>query len=69
MGDYQIDIYNGKVCLTLLLLEYDEFGCATFRFGDSIIEIETSFDERFGKLVNSYVTVYVEKLDIYDENV
>ena len=26
--------------LTLLLLEYDEDGCATFQLGDSIIEIE-----------------------------
>lgn len=55
-----------KIQLTLLFLEYD--GCATFRFDDSIIEIETNFDERFCALKNLYVTIFVEELNIYDEN-
>lgn len=66
--EYQMKILDENIQLTLLLLEYDEDGCATFRFGDSIIEIETNFDERFCALKNSYVTIYVEKLNIYDEN-
>lgn len=40
----------------------------SIRFGDSIIEIETIYDERFYDLKNSYVTIYVEKLNIYDQN-
>ncbi len=68
MKEYQIKILDENIQLTLLLLEYDEDGCATFRFGDSIIEIETIFDERFYDLKNSYVTIYVEKLNIYDQN-
>lgn len=67
--EYRMKICDGKILFNLLLLEYDEFGCATFRFGDSIIEIETNYDERFLALKNSYVTVFVEKLNIYDENV
>lgn len=66
--EYQIKVLDENIQLTLLLLEYDENGCATFRFGDSIIEVETNFDERFCALKNSYVTIYVEKLNIYDEN-
>ena len=42
--------------------------CATFRFGDAIIEIETNFDELFYAMKNSYLTISVEKLNIYDEN-
>lgn len=67
--EFQIKVLNEKIQLTLLLLEYDEFGCATFRFGDSIIEVETNFDVRFLKLKNFYVTILVEKLSIYDENI
>ena len=42
--EYQMRIIDGKNQLTLLLLEYDEDGCATFQLGDSIIEIETAYD-------------------------
>ena len=64
---FQIKMLNGKVNLTLLLLEYDNNGCATFRFGDSLIEMESKFDNRFLLLVNSYVTVCVKRLCLYDE--
>ena len=57
-----------NIQITLLLLEYDEDGCATFQFGDAIIEIETIFDERFYAIKNSYLTINVERLNIYDEN-
>lgn len=66
--EYQIKMVDEDIQLTLLLLEYDEDGCATFQFGDSIIEIETNFDERFYALKNSYLTISVQKLNIYDEN-
>ena len=66
--EYQMRIFDGKNQLTLLLLEYDEDGCATFQLGDSIIEIETAYDERFYALKNSYITLFVEKLNVYDEN-
>ena len=66
--EYHIEMVDENIQLTLLLLEYDEDGCATFQFGDSIIEIETIFDERFYALKNSYLTICVEKLNIYDEN-
>ena len=49
-------------------IKYDEDGCATFQLGDSIIEIETAYDERFYALKNSYITLFVEKLNVYDEN-
>ena len=65
--EYQMRIFDGKNQLTLLLLEYDEDGCATFQLGDSIIEIETAY-ERFYALKNSYITLFVEKLNVYDEN-
>lgn len=68
MKKYQIKMEDENIQLTLLLLEYDKDGCATFKFGDSIIEIETNFDERFYALKNSYVTICVEKLNVYDEN-
>ena len=66
--EYQMRIIDGKNQLTLLLLEYDEDGCATFQLGDSIIEIETAYDERFYALKNSYITLFVEKINVYDEN-
>ena len=66
--EYQMRIFDGKNQLTLLLLEYDEDGCATFQLGDSIIEIETAYDELFYALKNSYITLFVEKLNVYDEN-
>ena len=50
------------------MLEYDEDGCATCQLGDSIIEIETAYDERFYALMNSYITLFVEKINVYDEN-
>lgn len=34
---YQMNMEDEKIQLTLLLLEYDEDGCATFRFGDIFI--------------------------------
>ena len=66
--EYYIEMVDENIQFTLLLLEYDEDGCATFRFGDAIIEIETNFDERFYAMKNSYLTISVEKLNIYDEN-
>ena len=66
--EYQMRIFDGKNQLTLLLLEYDEDGCAIFQLGDSIIGIETAYDERFYALKNSYITLVVEKLNVYDEN-
>lgn len=67
--EYQMKIVDDKTYLTLLFLEYDEFGCATFRLGDSIIEIETNIDDRFLALKNLFVIVSVEKINIYDENI
>ena len=67
--EYQIKIVDYKTYLTLLFLEYDEFGCATFRLGDSIIEIETNIDDRFLALKNLFVIVSVEKINRYDENI
>lgn len=66
--EYHIEMVNGNIQITLLLLEYEEDGCATFQFGDTIIEIETNFDERFYALKNCYLTINVEKMNIYDEN-
>lgn len=68
MKEYHIEMVDENIQLTLLLLEYDEDGCATFQFGDTIIEIETNFDERFYTLKNSFLTICVEELNIYDEN-
>lgn len=59
---------NENIQFTLLLLEYEEDRCATFQFGDAIIEIQTNFDERFYAMKNSYLTISVERLNIYDEN-
>lgn len=67
--EYQMKIVDYKTYLTLLFLEYDELGCATFRLGDSIIEIETNIDDRFLALKNLFVIVSVEKINIYDENI
>lgn len=67
--EYQMKIVDYKTYLTLLFLEHDEFGCATFRLGDSIIEIETNIDDRFLALKNLFVIVSVEKINIYDENI
>lgn len=66
--EYQMKIYDQKILLNLFLLEYDEFGCATFQFGDSILEISTDYDNRFRTYEKSYVTILVERLNIYDEN-
>ena len=66
--EYQIKIYNDQNLLTMLFIEYDESGCATFRWGESIVEIETVYDERFMTLLNLYVTIIVETLNIYNEN-
>lgn len=66
--EYKIEIYNNKINLTLLLIEYDEYGCATFQFGNSIIEIETNYDNRILALIGKYIVILVENLDIYDEN-
>ena len=49
--EYQMRIFDGKNQLTLLLLEYDEDGCATFQLGDSIIEIETAYEKNTGVLI------------------
>ena len=69
INEYQIEMQGDKIGLTMLLIEYDESGCATFQIGDSLVEIETKFDKRFLTLVGSYVTIKVEELGIYDENV
>lgn len=45
-----------------IISQYEEKGDFT------IIEIETNFDERFYALKNCYLTINVEKLNIYDEN-
>ena len=67
--EYQMKIVDDKTYLTLLFLEYDELGCATFRLGDSIIEIETNIDDGFLALKNLFVIVSVEKINIYDGNI
>lgn len=67
-GNHEMNSMDTTKFHLLLLLEYDEDGCAIFQFGDSIIEIETNFDERFYAMKNSYLTISVEKLNLYDEN-
>jgi len=64
---YRMESTENRMRLTMLLLEYDEQGCASFRFGDSIVELETYYDERFLALVNSYLDIYVGNLYLYDE--
>ncbi len=66
--EYKIGIYDNKINLTLLLTGYDEYGCATFQFGNSIIEIETNYDNQILALIGKYIVILVENLDIYDEN-
>lgn len=36
---YRMESTENRMRLTMLLLEYDEQGCASFRFGDSIVEL------------------------------
>ena len=64
---YRMESTEDRMCLTMLLMEYDEQGCASFRFGDSIVELETYYDEKFLALVNSYLDIYTGKLYLYDE--
>ncbi len=66
--EYKIGIYDNKINLTLLLTGYDEYGCATFQFSNSIIEIETNYDNQILALIGKYIVILVENLDIYDEN-
>lgn len=48
------------------LCDYESFVlCDTKEYH---IEIETNFDERFYAMKNSYLTIIVEKLNIYEEN-
>ena len=35
---------------------------------DENIYFSTAYDERFYALMNSYITLFVEKLNVYDEN-
>ena len=37
---YRMESTEDRMCLTMLLMEYDEQGCASFRFGDSIVELD-----------------------------
>ena len=69
INEYQIKMQEDKNVLTLLLVGYDELGCATFRIGNSLIEIETEYDNRFLSLVGSYLIIKVEELGVYDENI
>ena len=64
---YRMESTEDRMCLTMLLMEYDEQGCASFRLGDSIVELETYYDERFLALVNSYLDICTENLYLYDE--
>lgn len=63
----QMECEENRMRLTMLLLQYDEQGCASFRLGDSIVELETYYDERFLALVNSYLDICTENLYLYDE--
>lgn len=66
--EYKIQMLGEKIQLTLLLSDYAENGEAVFRLGDSIMIIETNYDKRFYELKNSFVTILVEQLYIYDMN-
>ena len=67
--EYKIKLYGNKIKLNMLFLEYNRNGCATLRIGNSIIEIETGYDERFWLLVGEYVSLLVENIVLYDENI
>lgn len=67
--EFHVDICEKGTVLTLLLLEYEKSGCATFQMGDSLIEMETNYDMRFKELVGTYVSVYVKQLEIYENEV
>ena len=64
--EFYVGICEKGTVLTLLLREYEESGCATFRMGDSIIEMETNYDIRFNALEGTYVSVKVEHLEVYE---
>lgn len=67
--EFYVGICEKGTVLTLLLMEYEESGCATFRMGDSIIEMETNYDIRFKALEGTYVSVYVKQLEIYENEI
>lgn len=64
-----LEFVNGKNLLTMQLIDYDDEGCATFMFGDSIVDVETKYDGRFLELKNQYLTFIVKDLYLYNMDI
>lgn len=60
-----LEVVNGNNLLTMRLIDYEDTGCASFIFGDSIVDIVTRYDDSFFKLKNKYLSFLVGNLYIY----
>ena len=59
------EIVGNVTELTMKLIDYEDDGCASFAFGDSVVLIETKYDERFLQLIDRYLTFKTEKIYLY----
>lgn len=65
---YFLEVVNGYNLLTMRLINYEDTGCASFYFGDIIVDIVTRYDVNFLKLKNKYLSFLVGNLYIYSIN-
>lgn len=60
---------TGGILISGLLKEYDTDGCATLKFEDTLVEVETNFDKGFMSICGSYISFVVSDIQVYDEHI
>lgn len=61
-------VSNG-IFISGLLNEYDMDGCATLKFEDNLVVIETVYNENFFSKCGNYISFIVPDIQIYDEHI
>lgn len=65
----KLELCGEKIHIVALLSDYDGGGCATLRMGESIVEVETQYDEKFYSLCGNYISFDVNEIEIYDTHI
>lgn len=64
----RIELNSNGILIVGLLVEYNTDGCAILKLGDSLIEIETIFNEAFSSMCGYYILFVVSEIYLYDEH-
>ena len=68
INEPKIELNSNGVLICGMLVEYNADGYAVLKLGDSLIAIETVFNEAFPPMCGCYILLVVSQIYLYDEH-